>query len=128
MKRDFRVELKRIVDFMKVQDIESENLYYVLAALRGPDYGTSDFDPDAYLDKSATTAIIRHAIGIEAYGLTVHGDSDDHVARRCNELAKWSHFKEHAQRAFEILGLEWHANNNPLQEPAVFRAARTVGA
>lgn len=100
--RDWQAELKRLVDFMKVDDRASSALWVVLSALRGPDSANGSV-------KVATTGVIRDAIGLELYGLTINPDSPALAKLREGhpELHPLSHFGQHCRSAFKVLDLPW---------------------
>lgn len=120
MKESWQLELERTVHFLNTAtDTQSRKLWAVLTALRGPD---SD---DSY-EKLATTAVIRHAIGLRAYvaGAVVSADSAEYATTRMLRfpivlnhlgnlsLKKWEHFSAHAKMAFDALGLSWTEANS----------------
>jgi hypothetical protein len=110
---------KLLHDFMAYNAhpyLEQQKVWDALTGLRGPDGGG-----DArYLDKRATTAVIRHKIfgsdsGAENFA-EISEDSDKQVERRSrNQMMKrintGDHFIEHARRAFKALDLEWYTIN-----------------
>ena len=108
---EWRVELKRIVDFLNTKTPDAKKLWWVLTALRGPDsYNVIEY-------KGATTAVIRHACGLRqgvGNGATVNPDSVFSARLRTDPPGALSyHFVEHARFAFEELGLEWDTFNEP---------------
>lgn len=96
------------------------DLWWVLSALRGP-----DTDEDYGMLKGATTAVIRHKIGLKdesddgdtCYPFTVHGDSalylDVRLKNSYSNTDEWKipHFIRHAKAAFMVLGLKWEEVN-----------------
>jgi hypothetical protein len=110
-----RTLLRQIVKFLNTDKTgDAGKLWHVLTALRGPD------DESAEL-KAATTAVIRHAIGLKGTVTTYNGiqdgsnstytfilnrDTKKHTALRGVEM-HGSHFKQHANYAFMALGLNW---------------------
>lgn len=105
--------LKLISDFLKRNDGESEILWDVLTALRGPDDENEN-------DKRATTEVIRYRLfgnaGRESSdgqrnlnGCLYGPDSESYVKIR--ERLPPSHFKGHAKKAFDALGLSWREVN-----------------
>jgi hypothetical protein len=124
MKEPWQLELERTVHFLNTMtDVQSTKLWAVLTALRGPD---SD---DSY-EKLATTAVIRHAIGLRSYvaGAVVIADSAEYATTRMLRfpivlnhlgnlsLRNWEHFSFHAKNAFDVLGLSW-TEANPKEKP-----------
>lgn len=91
-------------------------LWWVLTALRGPDYNAS-WNENALRDKESTTAVIRQMIGLRrgvGNGATVNADSVVHTNWR-NQLAVMGgsyHFKMHVINAFKALGLSWDEQNS----------------
>jgi hypothetical protein len=77
-------------------------LWFVLSALRGPDSDDEDV-------KDATANIIRYKL----FGRTVIPDTTILTSRNfegANEIRKAipkGHFKWHAHKAFDVLGLKW---------------------
>jgi hypothetical protein len=86
---------------------EGKNLWYILTALRGP-----DFEVQADFAKDSTTAIIRrHALPRTGYG-TTHRDEFVFATWRKEKIDGDSfHFFTHAQAAFVALGLKWNEVN-----------------
>lgn len=95
-----------------VQDAwyQADDLWAVLSALRGPDNGDWKL-------KVATTAVIRHKLGLEKSNgqFVVMEDTELAVDYRKNLGDDNSHFVSHAQRAFKALGLKWDALNTKEQ-------------
>lgn len=109
----WRDVLALLVEYLNVQTTGTKRLWWVLTALRGPDNESS-------AAKDATTAVIRHAIGLRqgvGNGAVVREDSEAAVALRdeirLNRTATGYHFIMHASEAFEALNLNWWRNNNP---------------
>jgi hypothetical protein len=126
--RDWKEVLNEVVKRLNVQDEDSVNLWWVLTALRGPDGRKYTFRSDerdvsqanvVTLDdvKKATTAVIRHAIGLKDFvgnGATVMPDNIDYAAARSmGEPAEvvGHHFSQHVVEAFRALGLKWETSN-----------------
>ena len=120
MKEPWQLELERTVHFLNTAtDTQSRKLWAVLTALRGP-------DSDDNYDKHATTAVIRHAIGLQqrVAGAIVNADSAENAQTRTDRfpimvdhwghvaLKSWSHFSFHAKHAFDVLGLAWDKDNS----------------
>lgn len=91
----------------------ARQLWDVLSALRGPDYESGD-------DKQATTCIIRAACFPKTFGnsnvricipASMNNDYSFGPARRFKITSGNYHFKNHAARAFRVLGLDWDAEN-----------------
>jgi hypothetical protein len=103
-----KARLKDLVDFLNTMTNESKKLWWVLTALRGP-------DTDSERQKSATTSVIRHAVGLREWvgnGATTNPDSHDALVHRTNSFSPNDyHFKLHAKKAFETLGLDWDRVN-----------------
>ncbi len=96
----------------EVAQREKVALWDVLTALRGPDYsGPEDVHEAADL-KTATTCVVRDALGLTPArfetGFSSHPDELLLASVRCvlNEKPS-SHFVAHARRAFDALGLAW---------------------
>lgn len=114
-------ELERIVDFINLDNNGASSLFSILSALRGPDNQSDDIDPDADLAilhywkrvKLATTAVIRHHVGLTYTGIDINPDSPEHVKTRLG-LIQYSHFTQHARSAFAALGLRWDMDNSAL--------------
>jgi hypothetical protein len=98
----WRAELARIVKFLNKNTDGSKALWDVLSALRGPD-SCSD------AEKDATTAVVRHTIGLNRYlfGLIVDPDRADNIDMRAGWKFRSSHFQSHAKQAFDALDLKW---------------------
>jgi hypothetical protein len=108
-----------IRDFLKDQpqpehygqpDDESQKLWDILAALRGPDADNSG------ALKSATTAVIRAKVfGLDNEAMNrlciLNPDSQDSVFRRMSHSGDSDHFILHAYSAFKALGLDWDKYN-----------------
>lgn len=106
----FKPLLKQIVKFLNEAGPESRELWDVLTALRGPDNNRE-------IDKNAATAVIRHAVGLKGYtrdySFVVLPDSVQSAEQRQvleREIVD-SHFRRHAQLAFEALELKWDEVN-----------------
>jgi hypothetical protein len=115
MNKAGRTLLRQIVKFLNTDKTgDAGKLWHVLTALRGPDDENKEL-------KAATTAVIRHALGLKGtvtvfngiqdgsdstYTFILNRDSKKHVALRGVEM-HGSHFKHHANYAFEALGLDW---------------------
>jgi len=95
---------------------DGKKLWGILTALRGP-------DDDGLQAKWATTAVIRHAIGLNGY---INEDEGYHFTENADEpafvgvrkriyngagSAHSIHFIDHAMAAFDALGLEWNKVN-----------------
>lgn len=112
--RDWKAELKRIVEFLNYNagdDDDSDNLWNVLSALRGP-----DVDDHMEALKLSTTSVIRHAIGLATSRLVIESDAPHKLSVRLmlDEHSRANgHFTWHAKQAFEALGLKWDENNGP---------------
>lgn len=85
----------------------------VISALRGPDV---EYDYYAtWLNKMATTAVIRGAVGVRPMSHKLVVESTDvWAARRMTTDFKSPHFVDHARGAFDALGLSWHEDNGEL--------------
>jgi hypothetical protein len=59
--RSAKLMLEQIVKFLQTDDQESENLWNILTALRGPDIDSGNLQEDV---KNRTTARIRGTIGL----------------------------------------------------------------
>lgn len=116
-KKSYRVMLEMIVDFMnKADEDDSRKLWDVLTALRGP-------DSDALKLKDATTAVVRHKLGLLSRGNFITAKDSPEAAAHRNEsmprenryggyyLRDYNHFSHHAYQAFKALGLEWNKEN-----------------
>lgn len=98
-------------------------LWAVLSALRGPDFDRG------YGAKKATTSVIRatafpkadkkyHTAGLEipaSFRRDDFGAVEDRVNNK-NIFSKSIHFKQHAEAAFEALGLSWDTLNVPKEK------------
>ena len=116
--------LKKVVALLNSGNDESEKLWAVLTALRGPDrfegLSTGDARSSEMIAKEATTAVIRSKLGIGEhigvrYSLTVNDDSSEHAAARKSmhdHGRKNEHFNAHMMTAFEALGMSWHIKNS----------------
>lgn len=108
MAPETKARLKDLVDFLNTFSDESKKLWWVLTALRGP-------DNDNEYQKNATTGVIRHAAGLRGgvgNGATTNPDSHDALVHRTNSFSPNDyHFKLHAKKAFETLGLDWDRIN-----------------
>lgn len=94
-----------------INDTEGGKLWSILTALRGPDK-----DDGLGMLKAATTAVIRHRIGLAKNnygGAIVNPDSEAYAQYRQTQARDdgTSHFITHAQLAFEALGLKWDELN-----------------
>ena len=100
----WRAELARIVRFLNKNNDQSESLWSVLTALRGPD--SNDWD-----EKLPTTCVIRSVIGLrQDFDMaTVEPETERNAGIRAN--IKSGHFRRHAVDAFNTLGLDWDALN-----------------
>ena len=99
----FKTMLPKIVRFLN-DNPEGHKLWCVLTALRGPDDGKG---------KNATTAVIRHAIGIK-YSIFATVLPDDEIAATFRKQTNLDfHFACHAKDAFSVLGLNWESVNKP---------------
>lgn len=91
-----------------INDTEGGKLWSILTALRGPDDGDGSL-------KKATTAVIRHHIGVHAAnlgGAVANPDSETLALFRRNfAFGSYNHFIFHAKLAFIALGLKWGAVN-----------------
>jgi hypothetical protein len=93
----------------------SEDLWNILAALRGPDSRDRKI-------KYATTAVIRSSAFPKhpCSALSVFGDDKDHLVSRRKQLFRTrkdaNHFREHVAVAFEALGLKLYARNKLSEE------------
>lgn len=111
----FMEELKRIVQFLRRDDSQSQELWRVLTALRGPDDGS-------YIVKDATTAVLRHALGLnnEDNGAITTPDSEEQIKVRSKifaglTLSTSGHFRAHIRDAFSALNLNlYHVNEKPV--------------
>lgn len=89
----------------------ARQLWWVITALRGP-----DADNTVENLKKATTAVLRHKVGLKqgvGNGATVRPDNMDNVQTR-RDLAQnfeQAHFRTHIGQAFEIMGLQWEEDN-----------------
>jgi hypothetical protein len=145
-RRDWKELVSEIVEYLHFEDEDSTRLWDVLSALRGPDcsyetmqenaiYASGDvrLAEDTRMNelKKATTAVIRHAIGMRInQGLVVRKDTPKFSELRRN-LTGYTHFVSHLQRAFEALGLDWWETNGdgepePVSETTI--RLRTVDA
>lgn len=122
------ITLKGLGEFLGSEDYaidgrDHHEIWCVITALRGPDvyfqsgelgFGHNDL-------KEATTAVIRHKLGINAhnrYGVAAWPDNQISVGIRrkfdahfdCGDRGIW-HFIEHAKAAFLALGLKWDKLN-----------------
>lgn len=108
MAPETKARLKDLVDFLNTFSLESKKLWWVLTALRGP-------DTESERQKSATTSVIRHAAGLREWvgnGATTNPDSQEALVHRTNAFSPNDyHFKLHAKKAFETLGLDWDRVN-----------------
>ena len=101
----WRAELARIVKFLNANDGPAKQLWWVLSALRGPDF-TETFP---YKTKKAITGVLRHQIGLIPLSIAFVNEldckeySDDRQQQRHND----DHFYYHAKEAFNVLGLKW---------------------
>jgi hypothetical protein len=79
-------------------------VYDICCALRGPDNRDEDL-------KAATTAVIRHRLGINREFCIVYPDIEFRVKQRniasSEATANEAHFLRHAEDAFRKLGLHW---------------------
>lgn len=113
--------LKLLRKFMKTAPTEeARGLWDVLTALRGPD------GVDSYQLKGFTTQVIRHKVfGIDspvAMFANISEDSAENAAFRCGlsrstkcfQIPHFNngHFRTHARKAFDALGLYWHQDNS----------------
>ncbi len=92
--------------------IVARQLWDVLSALRGPDYEKS-------LDKNATTAVIRAALFPKTFSddrsiaIPAHMAYDETGnAQIRSQMIESYHFKNHAKKAFAVLGLNWITTNS----------------
>lgn len=97
--------------FREIDTQGRQEIWDILTGLRGPDY-----DINSYIDKRATTAVIRN----EVFGIKnlmdvpadVAGDCDSSVKTRSfSSFGGYHHFKTHATQAFKALGLKWDEVN-----------------
>lgn len=98
-------ELKRIMKFLHRDDDQSKNLWHVLTALRGPDEGSFDV-------KDATTAVLRHALGLryDDNGAVTGPDSEFFAQERGRIFHEFTlptsgHFRKHMRDAFNALNM-----------------------
>ena len=101
-----------LVTFLNTRTAEAAKLWWVLTALRGP-------DNDSNRTKTATTCVIRDAVGLRegvGNGASVEEDQTSGPSERelLNHDFEMHHFRMHAQKAFEVLGLGWDYNNAPV--------------
>ena len=97
--------LNRIAVTLSVNDYNSEQLWWILSALRGPDSGE-------YSVKYATTAVIRAKMGILVINPScdvADEDTKENVTIRLT--LPNDHFGGHARQAFKALGLKWDKVN-----------------
>lgn len=100
--------LKDLRTFFQHQNEDDRGkLWDILTGLRGPDDGNDD-------TKVATTAVIRYAfLGgdfPQPNGAIVEPDAEQSLKDRL-PMDDWSHFRNHAMRAFMALGLKWNKVN-----------------
>lgn len=117
--------LRDIKQVMKQSSHESSELWNILTALRGPDSPESlgNFPPDTKdilapirerRAKAAVTLLVRRKVLGQA---TTYRISTPDPVPDSQELVEFrrdmpfSHFRAHGVRAFESLGLLWHAIN-----------------
>lgn len=109
----------------------ARQLWDVLSALRGPDMNAESGVKDA------TTCIIRAAALPKTYGkgktsvcipASIGYDSPEGLAKR--QGMDWSHFRRHARKAFDVLGLSWdeEVNNQERIDKAAKPFARKKSA
>lgn len=112
--------LNQLDQFFASEDItdkEKQKLWDVLSALRGPDAETEGM-------KHATTSIIRSHALPEACrpgqyledALDVNYDNPEHLKLRQSHMyntGQFNHFRHHALRAFNALGLTYAELNEP---------------
>lgn len=106
-----------------MSDTQRTRLWDILSALRGPDY---DFPakPEGFPAsqfnfaqdyKESTTAVIRHAalpyLASRAVNVMVHLDNRYLADWRAKHRFDDIHFINHAERAFDALGLKWNSPN-----------------
>lgn len=106
--------LQAIKEVLERNDRESEKLWWILTALRGP-------DSENYDDKKATTSIIR----TKAFGYLDHTlaefspeDCESDLKTRialANEGPN-QHFTFHVKEAFIALNLSWNSINDLKEE------------
>ncbi len=93
----------------------ARQLWDVLSALRGP-------DSEVTSEKTATTCIIRAACFPKTFGKGMRSiaipasmgyDEVDHERKRATMTGH--HFRSHAKKAFDVLGLSWDNVNSPMQ-------------
>ena len=98
--RSARKMLASIVKFLQVEDEESVDLWAILTALRGPDSGD-------YAVKQATTARLRHVIGLREYNsdsfLRYFTTSPEPLMKCQHGDGKSVHFVSHFNHAVETL-------------------------
>lgn len=98
--------LKVLGDFFHRADEEETKLAWdVLTGLRGPD--SRDHER-----KSATTAVIRHAVfGMRNHKIPAAVHADEAGSEQTRSRMEDDHFRQHAYAAFEALGLKWDEVN-----------------
>jgi hypothetical protein len=88
---------------------KGEELWSILTALRGP-------DNQSEMAKDATTAIIRHTLGLKNgnIGLFISHKDNEYYAKLRTSVREYSghHFHYHAKKAFKALNLKWDEVNN----------------
>ncbi len=112
----FERELAHLVKFFNRNDEESTKLWSVITALRGPD--SDGFG--SYERKCAVTGVIRYMAGLGSLSRAVinNPDSPNRAEVRKNITRNGEdseHFRDHAYRAFEALGLLW-GKDNPIKK------------
>lgn len=115
----FKSILNKVVKFLNDAGPESKKLWDVLTALRGP-------DDSCFNTKDATTAVVRHTIGLSGrtgsdlnstyHGYAVKPDNTQYSHRRKeleSGLARLlpGHFRDHILAAFNALDLKWNDVN-----------------
>lgn len=109
MNKKVRKMLDRIDAFLAKPGKESEELWDILTALRGPD------DQDNVV-KEATTAVIRwqafpRTARVRTVPAVFNGDTESFADSRNRWSASSFHFWRHAGFAFAALGLKWSKIN-----------------
>jgi hypothetical protein len=123
--RTLRGALDLIQDMLSGRSY-SEDLWAVMTGLRGPDSRNRSI-------KNATTAIIRSAAFPKhpTSASSVFGVDSKKLARRRKDIWQWvtpcaNHFREHAEDAFDALGLDlYEMNGGARGTQRVIRLSRT---
>lgn len=106
---------EKLRELVNRKDINDQELWTVISALRGPDGGDDNF-------KQATTCVIRHKLGFrnepenDWIPFVVNSDTlENTFIRKCLHRDrfkdKYSHFYNHVRSAFVVLNLDWDNTN-----------------